>query len=818
MKRLVTSAVLVAGAFASIVGTLRADITAEQVRQVIDRGVTFLKNEQQADGSWNDQGPLLMHGGVSALCTLALLNCGVELDDDAMRRALEWLRDLHSDKTYVVSLQTMVFARAEPEKDLMSIRDNVAWLEKTQIRDSDRNNRNNVNFRDDWSSGGWTYPVLPGMLGREADNSNSQFALLALHEAERVGVSANNETWQRAKKYWERCQNADGSWGYSRRNTFGTGSMTCAGITSLVIASDRVQSSDARVSGNRIECCLPHNGKDDDRIDRAMQWLGKKYSVRDNPGIGRINVLYYLYGLERVGRLTAKRFIPLFPTRPGQPSRADWYREGAEHLVKLQDPLSGFWKAPGVGEANSVIGTCFALLFLSKGRWPVLMDKLEHRPADDWSRHRSDVANLTRYVERKWKHDMTWQVSDLRLATVEELLQSPVLYLCGSQDPVPEGPALRKELAQKLRDYLDRGGFLFADAYRGGEWGQEFDRGFRELMRLVFPEPEYKLKLIEPEHPIWRAEETIDPSQMRPLLGIEFGCRTSVVYAPPDPPQDPRPSLSCLWELSRPGRGEKYNRPVQAQIDAALSLGINVLAYATNRELRPKEDYFRPSVPTGPHDKIERGRLYVATLRHPGGCNVAPRAVTNLMDAAAVQLKIRTKVREQLLDISDDALFDYHLVFMHGRTAFHLTDLERKRLKLYIERGGMLLADSICASRAFTASFRREMAAIFSERKLERIPVNDPLLSKTYGGYDLRIVSRRDPAPPSAGGGRLEASVRKVPPDLEGVKFGDRWGVVFSPYDLSCALEKQDSLECRGYVREDAAKIGLNVVLYSLQQ
>jgi hypothetical protein len=31
-------------------------------------------------------------------------------------------------------------------------------------------------------------------------------------------------------------------------------------------------------------------------------------------------------------------------------------------------------------------------------------------------------------------------------------------------------------------------------------------------------------------------------------------------------------------------------------------------------------------------------------------------------------------------------------------------------------------------------------------------------------------------------------------------------------------LEKHDSLECLGYTREDAAKIGLNVVLYALQQ
>ena len=54
-----------------------------------------------------------------------------------------------------------------------------------------------------------------------------------------------------------------------------------------------------------------------------------------------------------------------------------------------------------------------------------------------------------------------------------------------------------------------------------------------------------------------------------------------------------------------------------------------------------------------------------------------------------------------------------------------------------------------------------------------------------------------------------------MPPELEGVRFGDRYGVIFSQFDLSCALEKRDSLECRGYTREDAARIGLNVLLYA---
>ena len=790
MKRLLAAVALVAGLFGSVVGTVRAEVTAEQVRKAIDRGAHYLLGQQRNDGSWPDM--IGQSGGVSALCTLALLNAGVEPDDENMQKALNHLRKIKPQWTYVVSLQTMVFARAEPEKDRVLIGRNVKWLENTQILEGPY-------------KGAWTYPGVGG-----GDNSNSQFALLALHEAERIGVSASDRTWLLAKNYWEKCQNKDGSWGYKLEpgSANGTGSMTCAGITSLAIAADKVQLSDARAAGDRIECCVARGAGDANRIEQAMRWLDQHYSLDRNPGTNNSAwLLYYFYGLERAGRLTARRLI----------GQHDWYREGADRLIGMQagqQGLSDFWTGAGVGESNPLIGTSFALLFLSKGRWPVLVGKLQHDGGDDWNRHRSDLGNLTRYVESHWKRDLTWQVVDLRLASVEDLTQTPVLYLCGSQSPLTDEPARRKDLVQKLRAYLDRGGFLMAEADCGGKG---FDRGFRDLMEEVFPEPEYKLRLLEAEHPIWYAEEKIDPQQLRPIWGIEFGCRTSVVYVPPDPPQDPRPSLSCLWELSRPGRGAKLSPVVQAQVDAAMSLGINVLAYATNRELKTKEDFFRPTTTRRPGDQVERGRLYVAKLRHPGGCNAAPQALVNLMDAVGRELKVRTHVREELLDITDESLFDYHLVFMHGRTAFRLTEVEQKRLRQYIERGGMLMADSICASRAFSESFRREMSAVFPNRKLERIPTDDPLLSTTYGGSDLRIVSRRDPEA-TARGGPWEAAIHKVPPDLEGIKLGDRWGVIFSQYDLSCALEKRDSLECRGYTREDAARIGLNVVLYSLQQ
>ncbi len=782
LTTIVVTATLLLGQSGSIV---RAEISAEQVRQSINKAVAYLKSQQRADGTWADMHiGIPQSGGVTALCTLALLSAGVEPDDPVIQRALTRLRMLKPQKTYVTALQTMVFCKAEPKKNLLLIQDRVRWLERAQNQTGPPGSR-----------GTWQYSSPAG--GESGDPSNTQFALLALHEAERVGIPVDERTWRLANVYWKDSQTRDGAWRYQSRQPV-SGSMTCAGIASLVITSDKVRDSNAEVKDGRILCCQ-QGTDDDDRVERGLQWLGRNFSVGRNPGLGPQWMFYYLYGVERVGRLTARRFI----------GGHDWYREGATQLLKMQK-LSGCIQGPRIPETNELIGTSLALLFLSKGRRPVLMAKLEHPPGDDWNRHQSDVDNLTRFVESRWESDLTWQVMDLHAAQVEDLRQAPVLYLCGNANLLPPTADARRRLARKLRDYVDRGGFLFAEGYCGGA---EFDRAFRELMQLAFPEPQYALRLLEPEHPIWRAELRVDPRHVRPLWGIEFGCRTSVVYAPAEPP---RPSLSCLWELSRRGRGTTYEPKIQAQIDAALAIGVNVLTYATNRELKGKEESFRTLAGRRLPDKLDRGRVAVAKLRHPGGCNAAPRALANLLEVAGNELNLRAETREELIGLTDEALFDHHLVFMHGRNRFRFTDSEREWLRTYIERGGVLLADSICASEAFTESFRREMAAAFADRLLEPIPVDDPIWTTSYGGYDLRTVTRRDPQRRDANG-PLKATLRKVPPELEGIKIDDRWAVIFSRYDLSCALERHNSLECRGYVREDAARIGLNVVLYSLQ-
>ncbi len=59
---------------------------------------------------------------------------------------------------------------------------------------------------------------------------------------------------------------------------------------------------------------------------------------------------------------------------------------------------------------------------------------------------------------------------------------------------------------------------------------------------------------------------------------------------------------------------------------------------------------------------------------------------------------------------------------------------------------------------------------------------------------------------------------RSGTPVIETALLNGMTNVFFSPLDLSCALESQNSVQCPGYDTDDAAKIVANLVLFALQQ
>ena len=51
---------------------------------------------------------------------------------------------------------------------------------------------------------------------------------------------------------------------------------------------------------------------------------------------------------------------------------------------------------------------------------------------------------------------------------------------------------------------------------------------------------------------------------------------------------------------------------------------------------------------------------------------------------------------------------------------------------------------------------------------------------------------------------------------LESMTVNGRLVVVYSPYDMTCALEDHKCFNCRGLVSKDAYNVSANVVLYVL--
>ena len=733
---------------ATLAPRAQANVTREEVERAINRGVRYLKDHQQrAGGAWPGQ------NGTTALVTLALLTAGERPDSPSVAQGLKFLEGYGPEQinnTYAVGLQTMALAAADPRRYAPNLARNANWLERTQL-----GNR----FAGMGTVGSWSYPSGNG------DNSNTQYALHGLQAAREAGIPINPQVWARARDYFRGMQARGGGWGYdvAHRNS-PTASMTCAGISSLIIAELNLVQTLESFEGDRALDC----GRNafDPALQRGVDWLAANFRVDQNLGEANQWKYYYLYGLERVGRLTGLRYL----------GEHDWYREGAQELVKRQDTISGAWN----GDIDPIVTTSFALLFLAKGRSPVLINKLRHGPGRDWDNDRDDVRNLVGTVSRDWDHLLTWQVVDPTSASVDELRQAPILYFNGHEAPV-FGPAARKN----LREYVEQGGFLFAEACCGRP---EFDKGFRDLMEDLFPEPEHALHPLSEDHAVWRAKHMLSP-EVHPLWGVEHGCRTVVIYSPGD--------LSCGWNLSE-------TQGAKPPVIRALRVGQNVVDYATGREI-PAD---KLSVRDAESQRLEpprRGALHIAKLRHGGEWNIAPLAVPHLTSALREgPLKFDVVVNHREIAPRDPNLVNFPLVYLHGRAAVSFAPEEIAALRRHLAPGdGTLFADAACGGEVFDASFRKLAAELLPDHPLVPIPTDDPLYGPKVG-YDLADVQY----------GRALGGKRGFP-TLEGAKVDGHWAIIYSKYDLGCAMESQQGPDCKGYSHESALKIAANIVIYS---
>ncbi|TWT56024.1 DUF4159 domain-containing protein [Allorhodopirellula solitaria] len=784
-------------AFLSAPVSARADIDAITVQRSIDRGIDYLRKTQTQRGGWQEYSGY--NCGLTALCTLAWINAGVSREDPDFIRAIEYLRTFPPADTYSVSLQTLVFCAVGALEDVPRIRRNVQWLSELQKPEGARN------------AGAWGYTKVRGY----GDPSNSQFAVLALGAAAERGVEVSPDVFNASAAYWRRVQLPGGGWSYGS-GPRPSGSMTCAGIGSLIICGSSLNDLEDTAAG-QLNCC--GGDPSDEAVDRGLEYLSKIFTINANPGGEMLSYYYYLYAVERIGRLSGRRLI----------GNRDWYREGAERLVGLQDQFQGFWKGGGVVESNRDVATSFALLFLAKGKRQVVISRLDHPslrtgvdpdPANAAFGRGSgadasssmplsgSLHSLVRHVERDWSRELTWQTTAAEHATAADLLKSPVLVIAGNQS-LDFDAGLRDH----LKAYLDQGGTILFDALAGDGCGDAaaFEQSVSSLCSQWYPQA--KLERLPPSHPVWFAEAPADPANIADdywMFGVGACCRTPVFYSPR--------SLACRWSRGGPLlRGADLPPGVHAGVVAGVTLGENILAYATGRELKDKLDNSM-SILAEDAPIPTRGAIPIAAGAVGAGEEQVNRALPHAATIIREKIAVEVIAVDKPIALTDQSLARVGVLYLTGQTEFELDAESRRALKNYIDREGILLATPICGNEAFATSLRRELAAIASDAKLEPMPSDHPAWTTRFGGFDLTNVEIRTPNETSGAGKSVEVARRSGAPLMEAMQVNGVDTVFFSPLDLSCALESQNSIQCPGYATADAAKIVAGVILYALQQ
>jgi hypothetical protein len=550
------------------------DKLVKNVGKAIEKGVAFLKSQQRkADGSW-ELGTAGVarsgNGGWTALAMLALLNAGVKSDDPVFKKGLDYLRKVPAEETYTTGLQTTVLCQLGDRADHKLIRRNVKAILGARMRD------------------GWGYNLRlikrekngPAKKDKEiagiADYSNTQYALLGLHEAIQSGVVKGEPKLLEEIQTLFITTQRNGGWGY-RSSAGGTSmTMTAAGLSNLMMIDLDIDRGNVVLlpDGSEKKC-----GEFDDNKNmmKALEWIGDRFprQIREDNAVETLGHPFYcLYGIERAGRLTGQRYF----------GGHDWYEVGCRYLVEIQK-ADGSWTTNGrTLDHWPVIATSFAVLLLSKGRTPVLISKMAYGDRENmgWNNKRSDVRHLVEFASRELfkNQSLGWQAFDVRALEADtktkrrklaaDLLQSPIVFLNG-HDRAP-----RDKEAEILREYVANGGFLLAEACCGRK---EFDADFRRLMKDLFPGA--ALKPLDPKHPIWLASKkfAVSPKEF-PLWGIEQGGRTVVVYSPGP--------IAGYWESNNQEKGTRSRK--------AFELGASIIAYATGMKA-PRPRLSRVEIP-----------------------------------------------------------------------------------------------------------------------------------------------------------------------------------------------------------------------------
>lgn len=370
----------------------------------------------------NAKGDAYVHPtGCTSLALYALLKSGVPATDPVIKKGFDWLRGGSASMTKgkttkgkaitnripsgtyeIACLMLALEAKANPHKREKDRERDVkfrlkkgeklklgvklepadeAWMKELAAALVKRLSGGNA-----WRYGFWTGTSFDQGYKFDKDLSATNLAMLGLAAAERCGIQQSDKLYADVLKWTFTMQEKEGpetprvdpamreedkaygvrkdrarGFGYAgtdgtEKDTMVTSSMTTCGLANIVICTTFLEARESPLYTDALASQAEQSWWD------AVAWLDTHWSVDMNVNSRVGYHYYYLYCLERACDLKG---INLIAGRP-------WYQLGAQVLVDDQHngleggKPDGGWHKKDTHRPESILNTCFALLFLNR--------------------------------------------------------------------------------------------------------------------------------------------------------------------------------------------------------------------------------------------------------------------------------------------------------------------------------------------------------------------------------------------------------------------------------------------------------------------
>ncbi len=351
----------------------------KEVEHATSLAVASLAKMQKEDGSWG----LPETPALTALPVLAyFMDPARDPDKDPIapniRKALEYIAGKAKEDggIYVEGLgtyNTALCMLALHSSGDLAYRDII--LKARRFITQQQQDFDKKGVADNAYDGGIGYG--PGDRHTHSDMSNTHIALEALYytkdllaDAPKPAEGEAELDWDAAIAFVERCQNLP----ETNKEEWASGDELNRG--GFVYEPGDSKAGEVEVAGGKTALrsygSMSYAGllsfgyaemdKDDQRVKAVKEWLGKNYSVEENPGMGTAGYFYYLNTMSKALAITGEKKFELVDGKS-----VHWANDVAKKLLATQKP-DGTWVNENSRwwENDPMLTTSFAVLALAR--------------------------------------------------------------------------------------------------------------------------------------------------------------------------------------------------------------------------------------------------------------------------------------------------------------------------------------------------------------------------------------------------------------------------------------------------------------------